>query len=199
MRRRRAGAAVLLAMLAAAAAYGQSAEASLSLGASTFTDKNLGELGAAGTARETLRLENGLRVSARFSLNSRRFLGHEFGYGYDRTKLVFSVQGKTGMAVHQGFYDLVLHALPVGSLLRPFVCGGAGFSSFFPPGTSAFSGNGITKFGYNYGAGVKLKTGPVWGIRVDVRDYVTGKPFDLPNVRGRLHNIELSAGVAIFL
>jgi hypothetical protein len=79
------------------------------------------------------------------------------------------------------------------------VCAGGGFSSFFPPGTSAFSGNGFTKFSYNYGGGVKVKLSPIYGIRLDVRDYVSGKPFGdfIPNVKGQLHNIEVSAGIAI--
>jgi len=180
----------------AAAALGQSAEASLSMGASIFTDKDLGELTPAGAARQALRLDNGFRISARLSLNSGRFLGHEFGYGYDRSKLLFANQS-VGMAVHQGFYDFLLYGLPEGTVIRPFVCGGGGFSTFFPPGTSAFQGNGITKFGYNYGGGVKVRLSPIYGMRFDLRDYVTGKPFDLPNVRGMLHNVEVSAGIAI--
>jgi len=191
---------VLAGMLAAvAAAYGQAAEASISAGASVFTDKTLGDLGVTGTVRETLRLDNGFRISARFGVNAWRYVGHEFGYAYTRSKLVFSQQGSAGMAVHQGFYDMMLHAWPEGSSFRPFVCGGGGFSTFYPPGTSAFSGNGITKFGYNYGGGVKVRLTPVYGMRLDVRDYVSGKPFGdfLPNVRGMLHNVEVSAGVSI--
>ena len=184
-------------MAAGAAAYGQAAEASVAVGASIFTDKDLGELRVAGAVTETLKLDSGLRISARFGFNPWRFFGHEFGYGYNRSKLIFGRQGSTGMSVHQGFYDFLVHALPEGSSLRPFACGGGGFSTFFPPGTSAFQGNGITKFGYNYGGGVKVKLTPIYGMRLDVRDYVTGKPFDLPNVRGQLHNIEVSAGIAI--
>lgn len=184
--------------LATAGAYGQGAEASLSVGAAIYTDKNLGDLGIVGATQETLRLQNGFRISARFGVNSWRFFGHEFGYGYNRTKLVFGSQGDVGMGVHHGFYDFVAHALPEGSSLRPFVCGGAGFSTFFPPGTSAFAGNGITKVNYNYGGGFKVRLSTIYGMRFDLRDYVTGKPFDLPNVRGRLHNIEASAGIALF-
>ncbi len=181
--------------------YGQAAEGSLSFGRSIFTDKDLGEFGIAAGVRETLRIGDGFRVTARLSLNNWRFFGHEFGYGYDRSSLRVG-QEKVGMSVHQGFYDFLVHALPEGSSVRPFVCGGGGFSSFFPPGASAFQGNGVTKFGYNYGAGVKVRVGPIYGFRVDLRDYVTGKPFKnefgLQNVRGMLHNIEVSAGFAVF-
>ncbi len=188
-------------LLVAAGAYAQSAEVSLSAGAGIFTNKTLGDLGAAG-AIETLKLENGVRISARLGLNSWRFFGHEIGYGYNHTNLVFGSQGKTGMSVHQGFYDFVAHALPEGRAVRPFVCGGVGFATFFPPGSSAFSGNGVTKFGVNYGAGVKVKLSSIYGLRFDMRDYVTGKPFGdnfgVTNVHGMLHNIETSVGIAIF-
>ncbi len=185
--------------MAAGLAYGQAAEASLSVGRSIFTDKNIGDLGVQGSVRETLKLGDGMRLTARFSINSWRFLGHEFGYGYERSALDFASSGKSGMNIHQGFYDFVAHATPEGVSIRPFVCAGGGFSSFFPPGTSAFSGNGFTKFSYNYGGGVKVKLSPIYGVRLDVRDYVSGKPFGdfIPSVQGRLHNLEVSAGIAI--
>ena len=119
--------------IGAVGAYGQGAEASLSLGAGIFTNKNLGDLGVSDAVRQTLTLKNGFRLTARFGINSWKFLGHEFGYGYNHTRLVFGSQGDVGMGVHQGFYDFMVHALPEGSPLRPFVCGGGGFSTFFPP------------------------------------------------------------------
>ena len=71
--------------------------------------------------------------------------------------------------------------------------GGGGFSSFFLPGIPSFSGYGSTKFGYNYGGGIKLNFYQ-YGIRFDVRNHVTGKPFGnyLPNVQGTLNNTEFS-------
>jgi hypothetical protein len=186
--------------LAVGSLYGQAAEASLSFGRSIFTNKTLADLGVQGSVRETLKLGDGFRVTARFSINSWRFLGHEFGYGYERSKLDFGSTGSSGMNIHQGFYNFLAHALPEGSSIRPFVCAGGGFTSFFPPGTSVFSGNGFSKVNYNYGGGVKVRLSPIYGIRFDVRDYVSGKPFeDFFDVRGRLHNIEVSAGLALLL
>ncbi len=184
-------------LMGTAVTYGQGAEASVSLGMGIFNDKNLGDLGVVNAVQQTLRLQNGFRISARFGINSWRFFGHEFGYGYNHTQLVFGGQDKVGMGIHQGFYDFLVHALPEGSGVRPFVCGGGGFATFYPPGSSAFAGNGITKFGVNYGGGLKVKLAPIYGVRFDIRDYVTGKPFDLPNVSGRLHNIEASVGFSI--
>jgi hypothetical protein len=38
-----------------------------------------------------------------------------------------------------------------------------------------------------------------WLFRVDYRDYVTGKPFDLPGAEGRLRQTEISAGLSFTL
>jgi hypothetical protein len=185
--------------LAAGTAWGQAAEGSLSFGRSIFTDKSIGDLGVSGSVRETLKVGDGFRLTARFTVNNWRFFGHEFGYGYNRSSLDFGSQGKTGMNVHQGFYNFLVYALPEGSSVRPFAAGGGGFTTFYPPGTSVFSGNGFTKVNYNYGGGVKFRLSPIYGLRFDVRDYVSGKPFGdfFPNVQGMLHNVEASAGFAI--
>ena len=196
--------AIVLAFLCgiAATAYGQGFEVSLSAGAGIFTDKGLGDLAVGNVLRQSLKLENGVRISARMDVNSWKFFGHELTYGYNHTNLVFGDQGKTGMNIHQFSYDFLVHALPEGSSVRPFLCGGGGFASFFPPGTSVSFGNGVTKPSLNYGGGVKVKLGPIYGIRFDIRDYVTAKPFDesfgVLNRRGLLHNVETSVGIAIF-
>ena len=83
--------------------------------------------------------------------------------------------------------------------VRPFVAGGGHFSSFFPPGSSVSYGNQTTKFGFNYGAGVKVRTTENWGFRVDARFYEGPKPFDTFNISGRLRQLELSAGVSFFM
>ncbi len=188
------------AALAAGAAYGQAAEGSLSFGRAIFTDQSIGDLGVSGAVTETLKVGDGFRITARFTINNWRFFGHEFGYGFQRSSLDFgSAGGKTGMNIHQGFYNFLAYALPEGASIRPFLAGGGGFTSFFPPGTSVFSGNGFTKVNVNYGGGVKIRMSPIYGLRLDVRDYLSGKPFGdfFPNVKGALHDIEVSAGLSI--
>jgi hypothetical protein len=88
-----------------------------------------------------VKLKDGFRFGFRITLNNWRFLGHEFGYGYNRSQLTLP-DGDRGMAIHQGFYNLLAYALPEGSKIRPFVTGGAHFSNFVPPGRSATSGGG---------------------------------------------------------
>ena len=79
-----------------------------------------------------------------------------------------------------GFYNLLAYATPEGTRIRPFVTGGGHFSNFVPPGSSASYGQGSTKFGVNYGGGVKARISEKYQVRVDFRQYVTGKPFGGP-------------------
>ncbi len=149
-------------------------------------------------------LGNGFRLTFRMTLNTYRFFGHEFGYGYNRSTV--DIAGPQGgsltMPVHQGFYNFLLYGTPEGSRIRPFATGGVHFSSFVPPGASVYYGNQVTKFDFNYGGGLKVRvTGP-WGVRFDVRQYNTGKPdlfqtTEAPS--GRLLQTEISAGISFNL
>jgi opacity protein-like surface antigen len=172
-----------------ALAFGQSFEGSVSGGVSQIGNVNLG----GGYS-----LDSGFRLALRMTLNTHEHFGYEFGYAYNRTHLDGAGLASQGMAIHQGFGDVLLYATPTESRIRPFLAGGLNFSNFVPPGQSAQYGQGATKFGVNYGAGVKFKvTGP-WQIRFDVRQYNTGKPFGLGG-SGRLLQNEISAGVSYTL
>jgi len=146
-------------------------------------------------------LKDGFRIGFRVTFNTYRFLGGEFGYAYNRTQLHFDGPPvtETGMAIHQGFADALLYATPEGTRIRPFAAGGIHFSNFVPPGQSAQYGGGDTKFGVNYGAGIKIRVGSNWIVRFDFRQYETGQPFKLPNASGRLLQNEFSAGVGVAL
>ena len=102
------------------------------------------------------------------------------------------------MPIHQGFYDFLVYATPEGFRIRPFAAGGAQFSTFVPPGASVTYGTGTTKYGGNFGGGVKVKVSSLFAIRLDFRDYVTTKPFDLAGKSGALHQIEVSAGLGLY-
>lgn len=174
----------------------QMAEVAISGGASALSNKVLGSYSGA-----TYSLDNGFRMAFRFTLNPQTFFGHEIGYAYNRTSLKYgdaTGSASEGMAIHQGFYNLLVYATPEGSRIRPFAAGGAHFSNFVPPGASVTSGQGANKLGFNYGAGVKLKVTDLFGFRVDFRQYQTGKPFDLGG-SGLLKQNEVSAGISIRL
>ncbi|MFB3827049.1 MAG: outer membrane protein [Bryobacteraceae bacterium] len=169
------------------------AEFSASGGVSRFGDTSL-------LTAPKVTLGDGFRLALRFTLNTYRFFGHEIGYGYAHTAAKVAGTGDSlGMPVHQFFYDFLIYGTPEGARIRPFAAGGAQFSSFFPPGSSVYYGNQVTKFGYNYGGGLKfIVTGP-WGARIDVRQYATGKPDLFQTAQapsGWMRQTEVSAGVS---
>lgn len=189
--------ATALLMLAALPVYGQGAEIGITAGWGNFTNNTVGFEDAFGEEPAEYTIDDGVRIGSRIGLNTGNFVGHEFSYAWQRSKLSILDQDFGSMSIHNIYYNFVLHATPEGSVIRPFITGGGGVSVFNPPGFSSFSGAGDNKFGYNYGAGVKVKMTESYGIRLDVRDHVTGKPFDLPDNSGRLHNLEMSAGFSL--
>lgn len=188
-------------LASAAAALAQVGEISISAGRAASRNNVLGTSpDATGRAIE-FKSETDFRLGFRFTFNSYRFFGHEIGYAYNHGKFkqASTPPAEVGMPVHQGMYNFLAYATPEGSSVRPFAAGGVHFSTFYPPGTGVFSGNGVTKFGYNYGGGLKFRISPLLMMRLDLRDYVTGKPFGdfFPDQKGRLHQLEVSAGLGI--
>src|SRR4051794_36736706 len=151
-------------------AFAQSAEISVSGGVSRFN----GHYATAGGGDNTpIDFTNGFRLAFRFTWNQGKLFSHEIGYGYTRSHFELQSSPKqdiSPLSMHQGLYDFLINATPEGSRVRPFVAGGVQFTSFYPPGASVYGGS-ITKFGVNYGAGIKFKLTPVWGIRADFRQY----------------------------
>jgi len=186
----------MIAGLAAGTLAAQSFEVGGHGGTMRLSNKSLGQLGIRDLTR--VELDDGWRIGFRTTFNNWRFLGHEVGYAYNRTKLVIG-NDEAGFGVHQGFYNFLAYATPEGSRVRPFVAGGGHFNNFVPPGASATSGQGDTKFGFNYGGGIKVKLNHMFGMRLDMRQYVTGKPFDLPNQTGKLRQTEISAGFYLWM
>ena len=189
--------AVLLVLFASVRlATAQVGELSISGGVSRFGDASLGNaLDQLGNPL-AVTIDNGFRLTFRFTLNTYRFMGHEFGYAYNRSNLI--VAGvKSSMPIHQGFYNFLFYAKPEGSRIRPFATGGVQFTSFVPPGASMYYGTEVTKFGLNYGGGIKMKVTDIIGLRFDFRQYNTGKPFHLTNQSGRLTQLEASVGAAL--
>ena len=184
-------------------ACGQVLELGMFAGASKLQNEVIGSdtISSGAPVGANIKLTDGFKFGFRFGFNPYRFLGAEFGYAYNRTQLHLDGPpvSEQGMAVHQGFGDALFHFTPEGSRVRPFVAGGIQFSNFVPPGASVASGGGDTKFGVNYGAGVKVKVTENWQIRLDIRQFESGKPFKLANQSGVLLQNEISVGVAFTL
>ena len=190
----------VLACAGAGSAWGQLFEAWFNGGQSLMSNSGLGSdlPASAGGLKNDFALEDGFRFSFRMALNNDSHFGHEVQYAYSRTKLDEPGSVPMGMAVHQGGYNFLLYATNEGTRIRPFATGGVMFANYVPPGASAAQGGGDNKFGFNYGGGVKVRVTSIFGLRFDVRQYTTPKPFSLPYLRqGWLRQTEVSAGFGV--
>lgn len=175
--------------------FGQAFELWVGGGTSNLGNKGIGTLDTSSAGRpDDVQLKGGFRINFRMALNSGTWYGHELGYAYNRTQLVQLGSADQGMAIHQGFYNFLVYPTKEGARIRPFATGGVHFSNFVPPGSSAGQGGGNTKFGVNYGAGIKVRLTSMFGLRLDFRQYLTPKPFGLPQANGWLRQNEISAG-----
>lgn len=193
----------LLIALALPACWGQYLELGVGGGQARLSNSGLGQLDASSTLKDDYSLKGSFRIVFRITTNSGDFTGHEFGYGYNRTKLIQNSEtgpaSEQGMATHQGFYNYLLYATREGSKIRPFATGGVHFANYVPPGASATSGGGSTKFGVNYGGGLKIRVSEKFLLRFDVRQYTNPKPFGFINPGGWIRTMEYSTGLAFVL
>ena len=192
----------VLLLLLAIPAWSQALEMAVGGGVSRLTNAGLGKLNASSTLRDDYSLKGGFRVVMRMTLNSGDFTAHETGYAYNRTQLVQNGEAsssQTGMAIHQGFYNYLLYPTREGSRIRPFAAGGVHFANYVPPGASATSGGGSTKFGVNYGGGLKIRVSERFMLRFDARQFLNPKPFGLINPGGWIRMNEYSTSLAFVL
>jgi Outer membrane protein beta-barrel domain len=158
-----------------------------------------------GATSNDVSLANGFHFGFRLGFNVGDHLGFETGYMYNRTKLQFNgpaaqeVAGvaSEGMAYHQVAFNGLYYITPSDTRFRPFATGGLGFTNYAEPGTSAAYGGGSTELGFNYGVGVKIRLTSLFGMRVDVRQATTPKPFGFPLASGWLRENEFSVGFGV--
>jgi len=197
---------VVLFLTCAGSSYGQLFEAWFNGGQSLLSSRNLGSTVPAtsgGSADDFQFSDSGFRFSFRIAFNGDGHFGHEVQYAYSRTHLLCTPcvpQDQGGMAIHQGGYNFLVYATPEGTRVRPFATGGVLFANYVPPGSSATSGGGQTKYGFSYGGGVKIKVTQLFGFRFDVRQATTPKPdfgAILFERQGWLRMNEISAGIGV--
>jgi len=179
-------------------AWAQYGELWFSAGQNFMRNNGLGTLSTIGGSSDDVRLSDGFRWGFRVAFNGDWLSGHEFAYAYNRTHLLIGTGASAtsqSMAIHMGGYNYLLYANHEGNRIRPFATGGIGFANYVPPGSSAAQGGGSNEFGVNYGGGVKLRVAGPIALRVDLRQYTTPKPFNLPLKSGWIRINEVSAGV----
>ncbi|MGD1094413.1 MAG: outer membrane beta-barrel protein [Bryobacteraceae bacterium] len=195
---------VFLAVGSSNLACAQTGDFWFNAGESILSSPGLGSEQTFGGTSHDIQLTNGFRFGFRFGFNIGDHLGAEVGYAYNRTQLQFNTATagvppgtQEGMAFHQVGFNGMYYLTADRDKIRPFVTAGIHFDNFVPPGSSLYGG-GSTKFGANFGGGVKFHIHGIWGGRIDVREYVNGKPsFGFLDNSGALWQTEVSAGVGI--
>jgi hypothetical protein len=189
------------------AAWGQAGEIWFNFGESLLQNSGLGTNLAFSNSSNDIKLDNGYRFGFRFNFNVGDHYGAEVGYAFNHSALDFDKAAAAGigsttpvslsMHMHQGTFDGLYYPLTTDKAkVRPFLVAGVQFDNFVPPGGASY--NGSTKFGLNFGGGVKVHIKGMWAMRLDAREYFTGKPsFGFADNSGLLWQTEVSAGVGI--
>lgn len=196
--------ALLLALPLAISA--QTLDVSLSFGRADANDRQTGQIGVtdptSGVSAAPITMGSGFLFAPRLTMHTRKHLSHEFSYVFSRANLKVGENGSLvnqGMSVGQLMYNALLSATPEGSKIRPYVTGGAGLVSFYPPGYGIFSGVTVNRPGVNYGAGVRMQLTEMFHGRVDFRQVLSPGP---KLYQGQVNNShfrqnQFSAGVGI--
>ena len=176
------------------------------------------------------RFQNGGKIGVRLTADLTDSWSLEGTYSFSGTDLRITELDEVppeeryfGVGVHQFVFNGLYYLTPPGGKLRFFLTAGIGWVRFSPSDTAKILAlvddfiNGTAslrssnKFGFNFGAGMETRANEWLGLRVDIRDHITGHPrFGLPKtssvpgsvyfpVDGILHNTEVSAGVVFYL
>lgn len=197
--------ALLLALPAAVPA--QSLDLSLSMGAANAGGREIGTIGVTdpigGATPLSIRLGSGFLFSPRLTMHSRRHLSHEFSYVFTRANIKVGSDGQNvldqGMNIGQLMYNVLLSPVPEGSKVRPYVTGGGGLMSFYPPGAGLFSGITVNRPGVNYGAGLRVQVTETLHSRFDFRQALSQSPglFQGQNNTSHFRQNQFSVGLGL--
>jgi len=170
--------------------------------------------------------EDGGKFGVRGTVDLREHWAVEGSYSFagnnlQVTQLVPPAVRMFGVHVHQVNGNALYFFNDNNYRLRPFLTGGLGLTRFSPAGDAKLAAAGLfldqpaiifaqNHFDVNFGAGVEAKVWGQFGVRFDVRDYVSGIPrYGLPEnpvsaggpsfpVHGVVNNVELSAGFVFY-
>jgi hypothetical protein len=162
---------------------------------------SLGSISGNGPKDDDTRFKNGYGYGVRFTLNTRGYYGHEFGYILGRpaieTKLRLDAASdavtlrQEKIKLQTLSYNFLIYFMPAGERWRPYITGGVQGQQFGAPKFTEWpTTSGSRTVGGNYGGGLKLKLFSHALVRFDVRHYIGGKPYDLtfqePKTTGQL-------------
>lgn len=192
-------------------AWGQTYEVTVGGGLARMSTAPLGSVSSDDPKDDdTSFKKNAHSYGLRLTYNPYAYYGHEVGYRLTRASLRTSIPDADGnrttfedkVAIHQAFYNFLIYFMPKGEWWRPYITGGVHAYNFANPHIAGWTGIGTRNYGVNYGGGLKLKLFNHALVRLDVRDYITTKPYNLTsqdpiNFSGWGRHQEASVGIGI--
>lgn len=133
------------------------------------------------------KIKYGQGYGVRVTLNTRGYYGFEGMYMRARHTLSARVNF-TGLPevtrqekinVGYGSFNVLAYMMPPRERFRPFLTVGVHTQRYGEPRFLEWTQGSIRTFGGNFGGGVKVTLHRHVLLRVDVRDYIGGKPYDL--------------------
>jgi hypothetical protein len=198
-------------VLSAGIAAAQTYEVSVSAALTKISNTGLGSIDQTDGQDDDSRLKGGEGAGIRLTVNTKGYYGHEAGFVYSRAvfRTKTTPEGATvrgtfedKVAVKQYFYNFLMYMMPRGERWRPYITVGGQMVEYGEPSVPNWPGGGDRTYGFNYGGGIKLKIVKGLLFRIDARDYIHGKPYDLTyeditRSGGIFRQQEYSAGFAI--
>jgi hypothetical protein len=173
----------------------------------------LGSISPEQAHDDDTRLKGDYSFGASVTVNTKGYYGFELGYLKNITQLttatrqtsgndVFTTNYQDRLPVHIAYFNPVVYFMPKEERWRPFVTGGVQAYEFRSPHVPNWTADSTRHYGANFGGGVKLQLVSHALLRLDVRDYIGGKPYKLTfenagNSGGRISMIEATAGFSV--
>jgi len=179
---------LLLLLAAVSLSLGQTFEFSAMRGASRMDQAPLGSTDLTTPDDEDTRFDRSATSTGfRLTLNTKGYYGHELGYTKTdvtvRSKIPYSDGSKVlseGEAhIHQYSYNFLAYFMPRGERWRPYFTLGVHMHKHTDPKINGWNGHPTRNYGFNYGAGIKIRLFSHILARAEIRDCLTGKPYDL--------------------
>jgi hypothetical protein len=201
---------LLLLLSACALANAQRFEVSLFGGINRPSENDLGSVDQTEPQDDDVRfIRTQPGYGLRLTWNTRGYYGSDLTYTQTRALLQTIVRGEEAttvyqdwLRIHQASYNFLIYFMPSGERWRPFITGGIHATQYPQPNVAEWPTGNSRNWGFNYGGGLKINLFRHAMARLDVRQYLNGKPYDLSfedltRTGGRLKHFEATVGLGI--
>jgi hypothetical protein len=187
-------------------AHGQRFEVSVIGGMNRPKNSNLGSLDLTTPKDDDVKfIDHQPGLGLALTWNTRGYYGHELSYLRSRVLLRTTVPREAGDFVQEDWlylqrlaYNFLIYFMPAGERWRPFVTGGVHATRYPQGNVPEWTTGNSRNWGFNYGGGIKLMPIRHFQIRLDIRQDLNGKPYDLAFAAlgggGRLKHLIATAG-----